>query len=92
MIRMLQERERSLEVQLLEYCGLREQETIVMEPQNTLKISLEAEMFNLKVDTFQSENRRLESHVAGHAKVLAELEAAKTKVNFLKKKIVYEAK
>ncbi|KAJ1390935.1 hypothetical protein SESBI_37037 [Sesbania bispinosa] len=62
MIRMLQERERSLEVQLLEYCGLREQETVVMELQNRLKISsMEAKMYNLKVETLQSENRRLEA-------------------------------
>ncbi|KAJ1420245.1 hypothetical protein SESBI_14376 [Sesbania bispinosa] len=92
MIRMLQERERSLEVQLLEYCGLREQETVVMELQNRLKISsMEAKMYNLKVETLQSENRRLEAHVADHAKLLGELETAKTKVKFLKRKIRYEA-
>ena len=92
MVIMLQERERSLEVQLLEYCGLREQETVVMELQNRLKLSnMEAKMFNLKVETLQAENRRLEAEVAGHAKVLAELEASKTKVKFLKKKIKYEA-
>ncbi|QCE09010.1 transmembrane receptor protein kinase [Vigna unguiculata] len=39
MIRMLQDREQNLEVQLLEYCGLREQETAVMEIQNILKAS-----------------------------------------------------
>ena len=92
MIRVLQERERSLEVQLLEYCGLREQEAAVMELQNRLKISgMEAKMFNLKVETLQSENRRLEAQLADHAKVVAELETAKTKVKLLKKKIKYEA-
>lgn len=92
MIRMLQERERTLEVQLLEYCGIREQETVVMELQNRLKISsMEAKMFNLKVDNLQSENRRLEAQVAGHGKVLGELEAAKTKIKFLKKKFKYES-
>lgn len=92
MIRMLQERERSLEVQLLEYCGLKEQETVVMELQNRLKISnMEAKMFNLKVETLQSENWRLAEQVADHAKVLAELDAAKTKVKFLKRKIRHEA-
>ncbi|CAK8560266.1 unnamed protein product [Lathyrus sativus] len=89
---MLQERERTLEVQLLDYCGLREQETAVMELQNRLKISnMESKMFNLKVETLQSENKRLELQVAGHAKLLAELEASKTKVKFLKKKIRHEA-
>jgi chromosome segregation ATPase len=92
MVMMLQERERSLEVQLLEYCGLKEQETVVMELQNRLKISnMETKMFNLKFETLQSENRRLEAQIADHAKVLADLEASKTKVKFLKKKIKYEA-
>ncbi|CAL5195558.1 unnamed protein product [Lathyrus oleraceus] len=89
---MLQERERTLEVQLLDYCGLREQETAVMELQNRLKLSnMESKMFNLKVETLQSENKRLEVQVAGHAKLLAELEASKTKLKCLKKKIRNEA-
>ncbi|XP_020227631.1 protein CHUP1, chloroplastic [Cajanus cajan] len=92
MIRMLQERETNLEVQLLEFCGLREQEAAVMELQNRLKISnMEAKMFNLKVETLQSENRRLEAQVSDHAKLMSELENAKAKVKFLKKKIRYEA-
>ncbi|TKY48226.1 CHUP1 [Spatholobus suberectus] len=92
MIRMLQDRERSLEVQLLEYCGLREQETAVMELQNRLKVSnMEVKMFNLKVKTLQSENWRLKQQVADHAKVLAELETAKVKVKLLDEKIRYEA-
>ncbi|KAI4329192.1 hypothetical protein L6164_021483 [Bauhinia variegata] len=92
MIIMLQEKERSLEVQLLEYCGLREQETAVMELQNRLKISnVEAKMFNLKIETLQSENRRLESQVADHAKLVNELEAARAKVKLLKKKLRFAA-
>ncbi|WVZ26094.1 hypothetical protein V8G54_004638 [Vigna mungo] len=92
MIRMLQERERNLQFQLLEYCGIKEQQAAVMELQNRLKISnMEAKMFNLKVATLQSENRRLEVQVADHAKLVSELETAKTKVKFLKKKIKYEA-
>ncbi|CAJ1951050.1 unnamed protein product [Sphenostylis stenocarpa] len=92
MVRMLQERETNLQVQLLEYCGIKEQEAAVMELQNRLKISnMEAKMFHLKVETLQSENRRLEAQVADHAKVMSELETAKTKVKFLKKKIKYEA-
>lgn len=91
-IRMLQDRERSYEVQLLEYYGLREKETAVMELQNQLKISgMEAKMSNLKVDTLVSENRRLEALVADHAKLMAELEISKGKVKLLKKKIKYEA-
>ncbi|KAJ1385994.1 Peptidase S9A, N-terminal domain [Sesbania bispinosa] len=92
MIRMLQDREQSLEVQLLEYCGLREQQTAAMELQNRLKISnMEVKMFSLKVKTLQSENQRLKEQVADHAKVQAELETAKAKVEMLSRKIKYEA-
>jgi len=92
MIRMLQDREQSLEVQLLEYCGLREQETAVTELQNRLKAStVEVKMFNLKVKTLQSENWRLKEQVADHAKVLAELESAKAQIKLLNEKIRYEA-
>ncbi|KAF7843421.1 Protein CHUP1, chloroplastic [Senna tora] len=92
MIRKLQDRERSLEVQLLEYYGLREKEAAVMELQNQLKISnMEAKMFDLKVENLLSENRRLEAQVADHAKLMAELESSKAKVKLLKKKIKHEA-
>ncbi|KAL1298254.1 hypothetical protein HN51_042634 [Arachis hypogaea] len=90
-ISMLQEREHSLEVQLLECCGLREQEKAVKELQNRLKISnMEAKMFSLKVQTLQSENHRLQEQVANHAKVVAELEATKAKVELLQKKLKHE--
>ncbi|MED6158956.1 hypothetical protein PIB30_037847 [Stylosanthes scabra] len=50
-IRVLQEQERTLELQLHEYCGIQEQETTVMELQNKLKISnMETQMFNLKLE------------------------------------------
>ncbi|KAL5156657.1 Protein CHUP1, chloroplastic [Glycine soja] len=91
MIRMLQDREQSLEVQLLEFCGLREQETAVMELQNRLKAStMEVKIFNLKVKTLQSENWRLKEQVADHEKVLTELENAKAQVELLNKKIRHE--
>ncbi|KAJ7951685.1 protein CHUP1, chloroplastic [Quillaja saponaria] len=92
MVRVLQEREKYLEVQLLEYYGLKEQETAVMELQNRLKINhMEARLFTLKIESLQSENQRLEAQVSDHAKVVAELEAAKAKLRLLKKKLRHEA-
>lgn len=92
MIRKLRERERHLEVQLLEYYGLKEQETAVMELENRLKISsMEAKLFSLKIESLQAENRRLEGQASDHAKVVAELEAAKAKVRTLKKELRSEA-
>ncbi|PQQ05871.1 polyadenylate-binding protein 4-like isoform X1 [Prunus yedoensis var. nudiflora] len=91
-VRMLRERERNLEVQLLEYYGLKEQETAVMELQNQLKINtMEAKLFTLKIESLEAENRRLEAQVADHAKVVAELEATRAKIKILKKKLRFEA-
>ncbi|CAK8535874.1 unnamed protein product [Lathyrus sativus] len=92
MVKLLQDKEQNLEVQLLEYYGLREQETVVIELQNRLKITnMQVEMFNLKAKNLQSENRRLREQVADHGKVLAELDAAKEKIELLNKEIRREA-
>lgn len=91
-VRMLRETERNLEVQLLEYYGLKEQETAVMELQNQLKINtMEAKLFTLKIESLEAENRRLEAQVADHAKVVGELEATRAKIKILKKKLRFEA-
>ncbi|KAK8551262.1 hypothetical protein V6N13_119735 [Hibiscus sabdariffa] len=89
MVRMLRERERNLEVQLLEYYGLKEQEAAVVELENQLK--MEAKLATLKIASLQSENRRLENQVADHAKVEAELKAAKSRIKVLKKTLQREA-
>ncbi|KGN45575.1 protein CHUP1, chloroplastic isoform X2 [Cucumis sativus] len=91
-VKMLRERERNLEVQLLEYYGLKEQETAVMELQNRLKINnMEAKLFTFKIESLEADNRRLESQVCDHAKSVSDLEAARAKIKFLKKKLRYEA-
>ncbi|KAJ6389602.1 hypothetical protein OIU77_027845 [Salix suchowensis] len=86
MVGMLRERERSLEVQMLEFYGLREQETAVMELQNRLKINnMEAKLFTLKIESLRADNRRLHDQVAEHVKVVCELNAARAKIKMLKK-------
>ncbi|KAK4774604.1 hypothetical protein SAY86_009539 [Trapa natans] len=92
MVRMLQERERNLEIQLLEYYGLKEQESAVMELQNRLKIQdMEEKFLCLKIESLQTDNRRLKAQVADHMKVTADLEASRSKIRILKKKLRYEA-
>lgn len=92
MIRMLREREKNLEVQLLEYYGLKEQETVVMELQNRLKVNnMETKLLNLKIESLQADNQRLEAQASDHAKAVAELEAARSKIKLLKKKLRSEA-
>jgi chromosome segregation ATPase len=91
-VRMLQERERILGVQLLEYYGLKEQETAVMEVQNRLKLNnMEAKLFTLKIESLRADNQRLAAQVADHVNVVAELEAARAKIKLLKKKLSSEA-
>ncbi|PIA42881.1 hypothetical protein AQUCO_02000378v1 [Aquilegia coerulea] len=88
MIHILRERERKLEMQLLEYYGLKEQETAVMELQNRLKInSVESKLFNLKIESLQADKQRLETQVADYSNVVAELESARAKIKMLKRKI-----
>lgn len=91
-VKTLKERERTLEIQLLEYYGHKEQETAVMELQNRLKIhNMEAKHLGLKIESLKSENMKLDSQVADSAKVASDLAAAKLKIKQLKMKLRLEA-
>lgn len=91
-VRMLTERERSLEFQLLEYYGLKEQETAVMELQNQLKINnMEAQLFCMKIESLEAGNRRLEAESSDYTKVVSELKYARSKIRVLRKKLKSEA-
>ncbi|XP_077211840.1 protein CHUP1, chloroplastic-like [Tasmannia lanceolata] len=88
MVQVLLERERDMEIQLLEFYGLREQETAVQEMQNRLKINtMEAKLFTLKIESLQADNRRLEAQVSDYSKVVSELESARANIKQLKRKI-----
>ncbi|KAL8139476.1 hypothetical protein V2J09_005497 [Rumex salicifolius] len=92
MVMDLKERERSLEMQLLEYYGIKEQETTVMELQNRLKINnVEAKIFSLKIEGLKGENKRLKAQVADYTEVATELEDAKAKIKELKRKLRSDA-
>ncbi|KAK9066204.1 hypothetical protein SSX86_013525 [Deinandra increscens subsp. villosa] len=91
-VRILKERESNLEIELLEYYGLKEQETAVMELQNRLKLNnMEAKLFALKIESLQADNRRLEDQMADYKNVVADLKTARTKIKMLKKKIKTES-
>lgn len=88
MVQTLQDRERNLEVQLLEYYGLKQLETTVQELQNRLKMNaMEAQIFSLKIESLQAENRRLEAQASDYSRVTAELKSARGKIEELKKKM-----
>ncbi|KAI3463309.1 hypothetical protein Pfo_019972 [Paulownia fortunei] len=87
-VKILEERKRRLEIQLLEYYGIKDQETAVMELRNQLRLNnMETKLYNLKIESLLSDNRRLEAQVADYANVVTELEAAKAKKKLLRKKL-----
>ncbi|KAK9149399.1 hypothetical protein Scep_008156 [Stephania cephalantha] len=87
-VRELQDRETKLERELLGYYGFKEQQTAFMELQNRLKISsVEAKLFNLKIESLQADNKRMEAQLVEYCRVVDELESAKAKIKMLKRKI-----
>ncbi|CAN1782208.1 Protein CHUP1, chloroplastic [Linum perenne] len=87
-VRLLEERERNLELQLLELYGLKEQQTAVMELQNRVKINnMETKLLTLKIETLQAENQKLQAQASHHMKTVSDLDAARTKIKLLKKKL-----
>ncbi|KAK9149385.1 hypothetical protein Scep_008142 [Stephania cephalantha] len=64
------------------------QQTAFMELQNRLKISsVEAKLFNLKIESLQADNKRMEAQLVEYCRVVDELESAKAKIKMLKRKI-----
>lgn len=89
LVRSLQEREKTLELQLLECYGLQEQDAAVRELENQLKISnVESKLYLLKFESLQSENQRLQTQLSENSKIISELEATSKS---LKKKLVSDA-
>ncbi|XP_076908442.1 protein CHUP1, chloroplastic-like [Bidens hawaiensis] len=90
-VKNLKERESNLEIKLLEFYGLKEQETVVMELQNHVKLNnMEAKLFELKIESLQADNKRLEAQMADNKKLVTELDDARAKIKMLKKKLKSE--
>ena len=93
MVRGLRERERNLEVQLLEYYGLKEQEANVMELQNRLNLNnTEFRLLNLNIESLQADKQRLEAQLEDYSKVVAELEGARAKINTIRSEYEHNRK
>ncbi|KAF0889643.1 hypothetical protein E2562_030124 [Oryza meyeriana var. granulata] len=88
----LEEREVKLEGELLEYYGLKEQETDVVELHRQLKIkTVEIDMLNITINSLQEERKKLQDDVARGAGAKRELEAARNKIKELQRQIQMEA-
>ncbi|CAN1153083.1 Protein CHUP1, chloroplastic [Linum perenne] len=91
----LEEREVKLEGELLEYYGLKEQESDIVELQRQLKIkTVEVDMLNITINSLQSEKKRLQEELGqggGGGSVRKELEVARNKIRELQRQIQLDA-
>ncbi|XP_073139894.1 protein CHUP1, chloroplastic [Henckelia pumila] len=92
LVKELEEREVKLEGELLEYYGLKEQESSIVELQKQLKIkSVEIDMLNVTINTLQAERKKLQEEVSQGATARKELEMTKKKLYDLQRQIQLEA-
>ncbi|CAI9096300.1 OLC1v1032404C1 [Oldenlandia corymbosa var. corymbosa] len=92
LVKELEEREVKLEGELLEYYGLKEQETNIAELQKQLKIkTLEIDMLNVTINSLQTERKKLQEEISQGASLKKELEVARYKIKELQRQIQLEA-
>nr|XP_043625474.1 protein CHUP1, chloroplastic [Erigeron canadensis] len=92
LVKELEEREVKLEGELLEYYGLKEQESDVVELQRQVKIkSVEIDMLNVTINSLQTERKKLQEEVKQGATYKKELEAARYKIKELQRQFQLEA-
>ncbi|EPS62321.1 hypothetical protein M569_12467, partial [Genlisea aurea] len=92
LVKELEEREVKLEGELLEYYGLKEQESNVSELQKQLHIkTLEIDMLQITINSLQAERKKLQEEVSQGVSVKNELDLARKKINELQKQIQLDA-
>ncbi|TYH51177.1 hypothetical protein ES332_D10G255300v1 [Gossypium tomentosum] len=92
LVKELVEREVKLEGELLEYYGLKEQESDIAELQKQLKIkTVEIDMLNITINSLQTERKKLQEKIAHGASIKKELEVARNKIKELQRQIQLDA-
>lgn len=92
LVKDLEEREVKLEGELLEYYGLKEQESDIVELQRQLKIkTVEIDMLNITINSLQAERKKLQDEISHAAAMKKELEMARNKIKELQRQIQLEA-
>ncbi|KAK7407599.1 hypothetical protein VNO78_09552 [Psophocarpus tetragonolobus] len=92
LVKELEEREVKLEGELLEYYGLKEQESDIVELQRQLKIkTVEIDMLNITINSLQAERKKLQEELTRGASVKRDLEVARNKIKELQRQIQLEA-
>ncbi|KAL1564916.1 Protein chup1, chloroplastic [Salvia divinorum] len=92
LVKELEEREVKLEGELLEYYGLKEQESSIAELQKQLKIkTVEIDMLNITISSLQAERKKLQEELSQGVTARKELDVARKKIKELQKQIQLEA-
>lgn len=92
LVKDFEEREVKLEGELLEYYGLKEQETEFTDLQKQLKIkAAEVNMLNATIGSLQAERKKLQEEVAVGVAARKELEVARNKIKELQRQIQLDA-
>ncbi|XP_068637620.1 protein CHUP1, chloroplastic [Aristolochia californica] len=92
LVKELEDREVKHEGELLEYYGLKEQESDIMELQRQLKIkTVEIDMLKITINSLQAERKKLQEEIAQGISSRKELEVAKNKIKELQRQIQLDA-
>ncbi|MCL7025096.1 hypothetical protein MKW94_022875 [Papaver nudicaule] len=92
LVKELEEREVKLEGELLEYYGLKEQESDVTELQRQVKIkSVEIDMLNVTINSLQAERKKLQDEISQGVAARKELEICRNKIKELQRQIQLDA-
>ncbi|XP_019428906.1 PREDICTED: protein CHUP1, chloroplastic-like isoform X1 [Lupinus angustifolius] len=92
LVKELEERELTLEGELLEYYGWKEQESNILELERQLKIkAAEIDTLNVTMDSLLEERKKLQEELTRGASAKTELEAARSKIKELQRQIQLEA-
>lgn len=92
LVKKLEEREVNLEGELLEYYGLKEQESNITELQKQLRIkTAEIDMLTITINTLQDERKKLQQEVSQESSTRKELEASRNKIWELQRQIQLQA-
>ncbi|XP_010262661.1 PREDICTED: protein CHUP1, chloroplastic-like isoform X2 [Nelumbo nucifera] len=92
LVKELEEREVKLEGELVEYYGLKEQESVIAELQKQLKIkTVEIDMLNITINSLQAERKKLQEEILQGVSAREELEVARNKIKELQRQIELDA-
>ncbi|XP_018680511.2 protein CHUP1, chloroplastic-like isoform X2 [Musa acuminata AAA Group] len=88
LVQSLCDRIRSLDIQMLEYYGSKEQDAAIRELEGELKLnSVKASRLSLKIESLKNENQRLKLQASEYRKIAPELDSARVIIKHLKRRM-----